>query len=224
MTQFLKVTFFVLCSCCKDYSVLCFKLHLALDDTFSPFQRFHFLSCACTESHQDWRWWWRERCRSRGRRWLPCSGRSARSPSTPCSRRWGQRWRSQSGGRVIYRRRGHDMGSEVALSLSGAFSDPVFSSQCNSASDFPWGTFLGPHPRTAKINVNSHNVIWSKYSPSSSTHWSCRLWHRWRGWGWRMIRRRWRWRSRSSCRDSLHTEVVGQPNKNVTQMQRRLQI
>ena len=44
MTQLLKLTFFVLCSCCKDYSVLCFKLHVALDDTFSPFQRFHFLS------------------------------------------------------------------------------------------------------------------------------------------------------------------------------------
>ena len=61
--------------------------------------------------------------------------------------------------------------------------------------------------------LNRHNVTWSKYSPSSSTHWSCRLWHQWRGWGWRMIRKRWRWRSRSSCRGSLHTEVVGQPNK-----------
>ena len=129
----------------------------------------HFSCCfwmakSLVESHPDWRWWWRGHCRSRGRRWPLDSGRSARSPSRPCSRRWGRKWQSQSVGRVIYRRRGHDMGSEVAWSLSEASFAQVFSSQCSNASGFPLETFPGLLLRTAKIQLMKPSILEMKFT------------------------------------------------------------
>ena len=101
-------------------------------------------------THLNWRWWWRERCRSPARRWRRGTGRSARCPWTPCWGRWAQRWQSRTFATQRCRRRGRGRGSGAAWSPSGASYGPASSWRCSSASGSLSGTSPAPRPRTAQ--------------------------------------------------------------------------